>query len=66
MLHHERRGSQRGKKGVRGAPAAPLAREQKEGGLWKGIGNPEADAVSLSCVHVRYTCINYAISAPLA
>ena len=23
----------------RGAPAAPLAPEQKEGGLWKGIGN---------------------------
>jgi hypothetical protein len=32
------------KKRVRGAPAAPLAPEQKEGGLWKGIGNPEVDA----------------------
>src|SRR5512136_2249262 len=47
MTGSRRSGEGTGKEGVRGAPAAPLAREQKEGGLWKGIGNSELDAAGL-------------------
>ena len=48
------------KKRVRGAPAAPLAPEQKEGGLWKGIGKTEVDAVYRLSVHALFICIFYA------